>query len=72
MVIRNKENKNNQIDIIEPHNVVKFENWIYRIENKQFKFEILISITKMSELEILKLENLKFWKLETKNLKSEI
>jgi hypothetical protein len=32
----------------------------------------LISITKMSELEILKLENLKFWKLETKNLKSEI
>jgi hypothetical protein len=60
MVIRNKENKNNQIDIIEPHNVVKFENWIYRIENKQFKFEILISITKMSELEILKLENLKF------------
>jgi hypothetical protein len=54
MVIRNKKNKNNQIDIIELQNVVKFENWIYRIENKQFKFEILISITKMSELEILK------------------
>jgi len=66
MVIRNKKNKNNQIDIIELQNVVKFENWIYRIENKQFKFEnwiyriekkqfkfeILISITKMSELEI--------------------
>ncbi len=54
MVIRNKKNKNNQIDIIELQNVVKFENWIYRIENKQFKFEILISITEMSELEILK------------------
>jgi hypothetical protein len=25
-VIRNNENKNNQIDIIELHNVVKFEN----------------------------------------------
>jgi len=36
MVIRNKKNKNNQIDIIELQNVVKFEN--------------LISITKMSEL----------------------
>jgi hypothetical protein len=34
MVIRNKKNKNNQIDIIELQNVVKFENWIYRIENK--------------------------------------
>jgi len=50
MVIRNKKNKNNQIDIIELQNVVKFENWIYRIEKKQFKFENLISITKMSEL----------------------
>ncbi len=50
-VIRNNENKNNQIDIIELHNVVKFENQIYKIENKEFELEILISVTKMSELE---------------------
>ncbi len=37
MVIRKKENKNNQIDIIELHNVVKFENWLYKIENKEFE-----------------------------------
>ncbi len=42
-----KHEKNNQIDIIELHNVVKFKNWVYKIENKVF------------ELEILKIENLK-------------
>jgi len=41
MAIRNKENKNNQIDIIELLNVVKFENWIYKIENKEFELENL-------------------------------
>ncbi len=40
MVIRNKENKNNQIDIIELHNVVKFENWIYKIEKKKLNLKI--------------------------------
>jgi hypothetical protein len=56
MAIRNKENKNNQIDIIELHNVVKFENWIYKIENKEFELENLIVVTKMFQLEIVKFE----------------
>jgi hypothetical protein len=29
-----KYDKNNHIDIIELYNVVKFENWMYKIENK--------------------------------------
>jgi len=38
--------KNNQIDIIELNNVVKFENWMYKIENKEFELENLIFVTK--------------------------
>jgi hypothetical protein len=53
MVIRGKKN---QIDIIELHNVAKFENWIYKVENKEFELENLIYVKKMSELEILKFE----------------
>jgi hypothetical protein len=40
-VIRKIKNNNNQIDIIELHNVVKFENWVYKIENKEFELEKL-------------------------------
>jgi hypothetical protein len=34
----------------------KFENWIYKIENKEFELENLIVVTKMSQLEIVKFE----------------
>jgi len=53
---KNKENKFNQIDIIELHNVVKYENWIYKTENKEVELENLFSVPKMFELEILKPE----------------
>ncbi len=48
----------------------KFENWIYKIENKEFELENLIVVTKMSQLEILKFELLnikilKNWKLKS-------
>ncbi len=33
--------KNNQIDIIELYNVVKFENWMYKIGNKASELENL-------------------------------
>ncbi len=71
MVIRKKERKN-QIDIIELHNVVKFENGIYKIENKEFEFGNLIFVAKISKFEILKFELLnikilKFWKLKCLN-----
>ncbi len=61
-----KYDKNNQIDIIELNNVVKFENWMYKIENKEFELEILIFVTKISKLEILKSEllNIKILKYE--------
>jgi hypothetical protein len=48
-----KYDKNNQIDIIELHIVVKFENWIYKIENNVFELEIL----KFELLNIKILEN---------------
>ncbi len=51
----------------------KFENWIYKIENKEFELENLIVVTKMSQLEIVKFELLnikilKNWKIENWNL----
>jgi hypothetical protein len=57
MATRNKENKNNQINIIELHNVVKFENWIYKIENKEFELENLNF--ELLNIKILKTKNLK-------------
>jgi hypothetical protein len=33
--------KINQIDIIKLHNVLKFENWVYKIENKEFELQNL-------------------------------
>jgi len=63
-----KYDKNNQIDIIELNNVVKFENWMYKIENKEFELEILIFVTKMSKLEILKSELLNIKILKSENV----
>ncbi len=54
MVIKNKNNNNNKIDIIELHNVIKFENQMYIIENKEFELENLVFVTKMPELQICK------------------
>ncbi len=67
-----KYDKNNQIDIIELNNVVKFENWMYKIENKEFELEILIFVTKMSKLEILKSELLNIKILKSENVQFEI
>jgi hypothetical protein len=64
--------KNNQIDIIELNNVVKFENWMYKIENKDFELENLIFVTKMSKLEILKSELLNIKILKSENVYFEI
>ncbi len=69
MVIRKKENKNNQIDIIELHNVVKFENWLYKIENKEFEL-LNINILKIWNLKSLcemSRRNMKIWKFKCLN-----
>ncbi len=66
--LKMKYDKNNQIDIIELNNVVKFENWMYKIENKEFELEILIFVTKMSKLEILKSELLNIKILKSENV----
>ncbi len=60
-----KYDKKNQIDIIELYNVVKFENWMSKIENKVSELEIL-------KFELLNIKILKDWKLKTKKWKLEI
>ncbi len=58
-----KYDKNNHIDIIELYNVVKFENWMYKIENK---------VSELGNFEIwtINTEKLKNWKLKTKKMKN--
>ncbi len=50
MVIQNKEKNKNKIGIIKLHNVVKFENKISKIKNKEFELENLIFVTKSLNL----------------------
>ncbi len=57
-----KYDKNNQIDRIELYNVVKFENLMYKIENKVSELENL-------KFELLNIKILKSWKTENWKLK---